>query len=116
MAASYNDMALLATDPTFINRVGSALWQTCVNISNEAGSNTHQQRKNYVALILNNPSTYKTIFVNAASVDATVIGDATAAGTVVLTGANVAAQAALVTDAHIGNALAAAFNAFIGGI
>jgi hypothetical protein len=116
MAASYNDMFLLSGDATFQGRVGSALWQTCVNISNEAWSSVHQQRKNYVAQVLNNPVIYKPFFVNAASVDATVIADATQAGTVVITSGNVAAQGALVTDVHLANAIAAAFNAFVSSI
>jgi hypothetical protein len=116
MAASYNDMSTLATDPTFGNRVASALWQTCINVATEAWSSTHASRKNYAVQVLNNPTFYKPFFVNVASVDATVIADATVGGTVAITSGNVAAQAALVTDVHIGNALAAAYNAFVAGI
>jgi hypothetical protein len=116
MAASYSDMSFLASDVGFIARVGSALWQQCNNISNESWSATHQARKNYVAQILNTPTQYKPLFVNVVSVDTTVIADATVGGTVVLTTVNAPAQAALVTDVHIGNAISAAFNAFIAGI
>ena len=116
MAASFSDMSLLANDANFGNRVGSGLWQTCVNISSEAWSSSHAARKQYVTQILNNPTFYKPFFVNVVSVDASVIADATAAGTVVLTTGNVATQGALVTDAHIGNAISAAFNAFISGL
>ncbi|SRR6266567_2272116 len=116
MAASYSDMSFLAADNSFIARVGSALWQQCVNISSETWSATHAQRKLYVSQILNNPVFYKPLFVNIVSVDTTVIADATVNGTVVLTSGNAAAQGALVTDAHIGNAISGAFNAFIQNI
>ncbi len=116
MAASFNDMALISTDSTFINRVASALWQACVSIANEAAARDHPARKAYAAQILNNPNTYKPLFVNVVSVDTTVIADATQAGTVVITTGNVAAQAALATDAHMATAVSAAFNAFISGI
>lgn len=116
MAASYSDMALLANDATFSGRVGSGLWQQCVNIANEAWSSSHAGRKQYVTQILNNPAFYKPFFVNVVSVDSTVIADATVGGTVVITSGNVATQGALVTDAHIGTAISAAFNAFISGL
>src|SRR6266481_2253017 len=79
MAASFNDMQILATDSTFGARVGSALWQWCVTVSNEAWSATHQQRKNYAAQLLNNPTLYRPFFINVSSVDTTVINDATVA-------------------------------------
>ncbi len=186
MAASFNDMQILATDSTFGARVGSALWQWCVTVSNEAWSATHQQRKNYAAQILNNPTLYRPFFINVSSVDTTVINDATVAssaasftgsitatvltvtvltsgtiqdgqtisgagvtvgtvitslgtgsggtgtynvnntqtvisgsltaGPTVITAGNVAGQAELITDTHIGNAVSAAFNAFISGV
>lgn len=116
MAASYNDMSLLASDTAFGNRVASALWQACVNISNEAWSSTHAARKGFVTTILSDQTTWKPRFVSVASVDTTVIADATQAGTVVLTSGNAATQAALVTDAHLSNAISAAFNAFVSGI
>jgi len=60
-----------------------------------------------------NQAAYVTLFANAVATNATVLSDATQAGTVVLTTGNVAAQAALVTDAHIDAAIAGMFNAFI---
>ncbi len=116
MAASYSDMSFLAADNSFIARVGSALWQQCVNISSETWSSTHAQRKQYVSQILNNPVFYKPLFVNTVSVDSAVIAAATVNGTVVLTSGNAAAQGALVTDTQIGNAISSAFNAFIQNI
>jgi hypothetical protein len=53
------------------------------------------------------------LFSNAVATDASVIGDATQAGTVALTAGNRAAQSALVTDAHIDTAIASMFNSFI---
>lgn len=76
----------------------------------------HRERANFAAQILSNPASpidYVQLFTNTASTDATCISDATAAGTVALTGANIATQAALVTDAHIDAAISAEFNAFI---
>ena len=116
MAASFSDMAFLSKDAAFATRVGSALWQTCTFIASEAWSKDHAARKQYVTQILNNPNFYAPFFVNAVSVDASVIADATAAGTVALTSGSVATQGALVTDAHIANAISAAFNAFISGL
>ena len=116
MAASYSDMSFLAADVNFSARVGSALWQQCVNIANEAWSNVHSARKQYVVQILNNPTMYKPFFINVVSVDTSVIADATVAGTVAVTAANAPAQGALVTDVHIANAISAAFNAFVSGI
>lgn len=119
MTASHSDSSFLAIDANaavFGNRVAAAIWSACISIANEAWSSTHLARKNFVAAILNNPAAYKQLFINAVSVDATVLSDATQAGTVVLSSANVAAQAALVTDAHIDNAISAAFNAFVSNI
>lgn len=116
MAAAFNDMANLANDPVFQGRIGAALIQTCVSISNEAWSQNHSARKDYVRQILNNPTVFKPFFYLPVSVDTSVIADATVGGTVVVTSATAAAQAALVTDAHISAAISAAFNSFVGGI
>lgn len=116
MAASRNDMYLLSQDSVFQHRVQASLMSTCVAVSNEAWSATHRQRQNFVAQILQNPTAMAnqvTLFACLASTDITVIADATVAGTVPLTGANTAAQALLVTDAHIDAAISAEFNAFL---
>jgi hypothetical protein len=114
MAASRADQAILAADPTFINRVRQSLIAACISISNEgySGGAIHKQRAQRAGAILNLPDTYKPIYAVSAATDANVISDATAAGTVVLTAANVAAQAALVTDAHLDTAMSAQFNSF----
>ncbi len=114
MAASRSDQALLAADPTYQNRVRQSMVAACISISNEgwAGGSIHKQRIDQAQKILNAPDSYKQIFAISVATDAGVIGDATVAGTVVLTGANVAAQAALVTDAHMDAAVSGQFNSF----
>lgn len=120
MAVTHKDRYTLSTDPTFKTRVQSALIAACVSIANEGTAVAyHRERASFGAQILFSPSSptdWVQLFTNAVSTDATCISDATAAGTVVLSGANVATQAALVTDAHIDSAISAEFNAFIRGI
>jgi len=121
--SQFNDAAVLTTDPTFQGRVGSALWAYCAQViptevvgTTPADSYVHIQRKNYAQSVLNNPSVYRPFFINAASVDTTVLSDATLAGTVPLITSNVSVQQALISDQHISNAVAAVFNAFVVGI
>ncbi len=71
-----------------------------------------RERQTYAVAILNSPDTFKSLFACVVTSDANVISDATQAGTVVLTTGNTAAQAALVTDAHINTAVGNSFNAF----
>ena len=114
MAASRSDQQFLAGDSTFQNRVRQSLVAACIAISSEgwAVPTLHQQRMRQVVAVMNAPDTYKLMYTIAAATDASVIADATQAGTVVLTIGNATAQAALVTDAHIDNAVSAMFNAF----
>lgn len=113
MAATYNDKDMLTTDVQFQKRVRQSLIQQAGNIMTEAVTTSfHRERSRYAAAVLNAPLNYLTIFVGVVANDPTVISDATAAGTVVLTSGNVAAQAALVTDAHIDTAISANFNSF----
>jgi hypothetical protein len=122
--ATLNDMQVLATDPVFGNRVQMALTQYCTNVipteavaTTASGSQIHISRKNYAANVLNNPVQYKPLFVLAAAANQIVANEATAAGTIVgETGAALATSALLCLDADINNAVAAAFNAFIGSI
>lgn len=120
MAVTHKDRYTLSTDPTFKTRVQAALIASCVSIANEGtGVAFHRERGGFAAQILFSPSSptdWVQLFANSVSTDATCIGAATQAGTVALTGANVAAQAALVSDANIDSAIAAEFNAFIRGI
>lgn len=120
--ANLNDMATLATDTVFGNRVLMSLVEFCTTtIPAEAISGTtvqlHVARKNYASAILNNPTFYKPLFVNAAAANQTVANDATAGGTIVgATPAALATAALLCTDTDINNAVAAAFNAFVSNI
>src|SRR3954468_24423958 len=107
MAASHSDKYILSTDPTFQSRVRSALMAYCATVITEAAATTayHKERITRAVSIVNGPDGFKSLYANAAALDANVIADATAAGTVVLTAGNVAAQAANVTDAHIDAAI-----------
>lgn len=114
MAASYSDKAILATDPGFQSRVKASLVQASVSITNEGWTVPfHEMRMRYAVGVLNSPSSFAPLFANAVANDAGVIGDATQGGTVALTGANVVAQAALVTDAHLDTAVASVFGSFL---
>lgn len=117
MAITYNDKYQLAQEPTFQTRVQTSLVAACVSISNEGwGVVFHRERADFSRLVLLSPTSpvnYVQLFSNAVATDANVIGDATVAGATVLSAANRAAQAALVTDAHIDTAIASMFNSFI---
>lgn len=115
--ANLNDMSILAVDSVFQNRVLMALIQFCTNVvPSEAITSTtvqlHVARKNYAAAVLNNPASYKPLFVNAVAANQIVANDATASGTLVGS-ATIATQALACTDTNINNAIAAAFNAFV---
>jgi hypothetical protein len=120
--AVLNDMAILATDTVFGNRVFMAMIQFCtITLPTEAiTGNTvqiHVARKQYTSQILNNPAFYKPLFVNACAANQIVANDATAGGTLVgLTQAALATAALLCTDTDIDNAVSAAFNAFVSNI
>jgi hypothetical protein len=120
--ATLNDMSTLATDTVFGNRVASAMLQFCTTvIPSETISSTaiqlHQARKSFAASILNNPTQYKPLFIQAVSVNSIVANEATVGGTLVGAIPSVFATAALLcTDADINNAVASAFNAFIANI
>lgn len=113
MAASRNDSYLLSQDTTFQNRVRMSMCYYSVTVMIEAWSVPfHRERQTFASQVLNSPDTYKQLFSNLASVEPTCISDATAAGTVTITAGNVAAQAALVTDAHIDAAINTYYNSF----
>lgn len=120
--AVLNDMATLATDTVFGNRVLMSLIQFCtISVPGEAITGTtvqlHIYRKQYASQVLNNPAFYKPLFVNACAANQIVANDATTNGTLVgLTQAALATAALLCTDTDIDNAVAAAFNAFISSI
>ena len=112
--ATLADQSILWTDLTFQGRVQEALVGGCIAISNEGFAVVnHKKRADYCSNVLAGPANFKATFAISVSTDANVISDATAAGTVALTAGNVAAQAALVTDAHIANAISGQFNSFL---
>jgi hypothetical protein len=120
--ANLTDMSILAADTTFGNRVQMALTELCTTtipaetISTNAVQ-LHIARKNYASQVLNNPNTYKALFVLAAAANQIVANEATAGGTLVgMTPAQIITAAALTLDTDINNAVAAAFNAFISSI
>jgi hypothetical protein len=112
-----SDQQLLASDTTFMARVTESLITTCNAIASEAISTTmpvwlHIKRSNQCALMVQptNLAAWHVIVAQMVATDSACINDATVAGTVSLTSGNVAAQAALVTDAHIGTAISSQFN------
>lgn len=120
MAVALNDEYQLSLDAVFQNRVQVALIAACVAIGNEDPRSTpsHRERQTYAQQILNssvsnNQSAYVTQFAQAVATVTAVINDATQNGTVSLTTSNRAAQAALVLDADINNAVSAVFDTFI---
>jgi hypothetical protein len=114
MAASYSDKQILSSDITFQNRVRQAMIAACVNIKSESPTTVpfHRERETFLVACMNAPDSYKVLFAMNVANDANVIADATQNGTVVLTGTNVAAQAALVTDTHIDTAVSSEFNSY----
>lgn len=113
MPASRNDEFVLSTDSGFRNRVRTSLIAAAIAITNEGWAALfHEQRMRYAVGILNAPDSFSPLFANGVATDAAVIADATQGGTLALTAANVAAQAALVTDAHIDAAVSGQYNSF----
>jgi hypothetical protein len=117
---AFTDTFILSTQSTFVGRVQAALVTACGNIANEGlAVPNHPARVQLVHQILANPSNlanYTTLFAVTVAADTTVISDATQAGTVPLTTGNVQTQQALITDAHISNAVSAEFNSYCQGI
>lgn len=113
---SLSDQSVLAANTAFVGRVQEALAAACVSIANEATTAPlHYSRARLAAQILvagTSPPGWPQLFAYSVATDANVISDATQAGTVALTAANIAAQQALVTDAHIATAVSSQFNSF----
>jgi hypothetical protein len=113
MAASFSDQNFLRQDNGFQGRVRQAMLSACISISNEGWTIPfHRERQNYLIQIMNAPDVFTPLFAGSCASDQNCIADATQNGTVVLTDANTPAQAALVTDAHISNAVASDFNSY----
>jgi hypothetical protein len=128
LAQSLNDQVVLANDVIFNQRVRMSIIAAAINISSD-GLTTGINIKRHLQAqqIMNNQNTGA--FAAAIATQPTVIGPATASGTVVLkpmvcasppqagcteTG-NVDAQQALVSDSVINTAIAAVYNSFFGG-
>lgn len=106
------DQAVLSNDPTFVQRVRTAIIAAAVAISNEGAVTNHAQRDVIAVNVLTNPDAWKTTFAACVATDANCIADATQNGTVTLTSGNVSTQSALVTDLHINNAVSSMWNSF----
>ena len=109
---NYSDQQLLAGEPTFVNRVRQSMINACVGIANDKSAAYWRERQAFAVGCMNAPDTYKTIFAQMTASNSAVISDATVAGATPLTSGNVAAQAALVTDAHIDTVITSNFNSF----
>lgn len=117
MAASHSDSFQLSGDATFQGRVQAALLTAFISIANEGWAVAfHRERARFIQNALSSTTSLNSavvLFTNSVSTDSTVLADATVGGTVVLSGANRANQAALVTDVHIDSAISSQFNAYI---
>ena len=113
MAVTYQDKAILADNATFQNRARQAMLTGCMSIKNEGWSVAfHRERETFVVAVVNQADTYKKLFASIMASHGDVAGDATEAGTVTLTTGNIEAQQALITDSHLDDAVAVAFNLF----
>ena len=111
--ATFKDMAVLATDPTFLSRVQSAMLTYCGVVASEGWTVAfHRERQTFGAAVVNSPSVYAPLFCNIVASNLICANEATVNGTVALTSGNVATQAALVLDTDISNAIASQFNSF----
>jgi len=120
MAASFSDAYLLAQDPAFQGRVGAGLFTYAQIVGTEGWTVAfHRERAQFAVNIFNAPlsaqgvNPYQVQFAHSVAADTSILTDATVSGTVPITGANAAAQALLVTDTHISNAIAAQYNSYI---
>jgi|SRR5580765_1835875 len=129
-AQTLNDRALLATDPTFFLRVKAAILSQAITVSIEPAATLEHSNRDWLAVqVLTDSNLWASRFVwAAAAADPAMVGAATAGGTVALTpnvttcdgamppvcntSGNLAARAALVTDASIISAVSAGWNSF----
>jgi hypothetical protein len=129
-AQSLNDQSVLSLDINFVQRVRTATIAAAINISSDGlTTGINIKRHAQAQSIMNSPDSWKNLFSAAIATQPTVIGPATASGTVVLTPmvcttnslgvqtctGNVDTQQALVTDTVINTAVSAVYNSFFGG-
>lgn len=111
------DQYMLSMDTNFSNRVQASMIAAAVSITNEGWTVAfHRERAIFANQVLASPNgtpNYKQLFTNYCGTDTNCISDATQAGTVTLTVGNTPAQAALVTDTHINNAISSCWNSFV---
>lgn len=117
MAVSYNDKYQLAQSTLFQHRVQASLIAGALAIQSESPLTTaqHYPRSDLARSILLAPTgttNYVQLFSNVVACDTNVINDATGTGATAITAANMDAQQANVTDAHIDSAISSTFNAF----
>lgn len=117
MAVSYNDKYQLAQSTLFQHRVQASLCAAALAVQSENANTTplHPPRADLARSILLSPTgntNYVQLFSNVVACDTSVINDATGSGTTAITAANMDAQQANVTDAHIDAAISSTFNAF----
>jgi hypothetical protein len=104
------DSHVLAGDATFQGRIEIALVTNAIAVAGNSASSAAAIR--FASNVVNSPATFAPLFARTIAANTTVITDATVGGTVPLTGANVAAQGALVTDPHLTAALVADWSTF----
>lgn len=129
---SLSDIGLLGSDPTFTQRVRSAMVTAAIAISSDGlSTGINIKRHAQVQQIMNSPDSWKSLFSAAVATDTNVGADVlvgatpdahgnyliqtVTSGTPPVTTGNSASQAVLVTDAHITTAVASMFNSFFGG-
>jgi hypothetical protein len=114
-----SDQQFLASDATFQSRALQSFVGFCVStvLTESATTALHRQRVQFCQAVMgtvNGPANFKINIAEVAASNATVVSDATAGGGTPLTTGNVATQAPLVVDTDLNNAIAAAFNIFVG--
>ena len=126
-AQSLNDEAVLSNDTNFYQRVRTSMIAAAIAISSDGlSTGINIKRHAQVQQVMNSPDSWKGLFAAAVATQSGVINLATANGTVALTPVvcsgtpvvctgNADTQEALVTDAAINTAVAAAWNSFFGG-
>lgn len=119
---SYSDGAFIANDATLQGRVLESLISACNNVQTEAITQAslqlHIYRSRLAAQILQaiaagSGSNWAKAFAAVVGANATCVSDATTEAGGALTSGNEVAACAAITDAHIDNAIASAWNNFL---
>lgn len=119
---SYSDGSFIANDTALQGRVLESLIAACNNVQTEAITQAslqlHISRSRLAAQIMQaigsgGGSNWAKAFQAVVAANATCVSDATTQAGGALTSGNEAAACAAITDAHIDNAIAAAWNNFL---